>query len=75
MSRDAAYQSQIEDEYSELVMKVEFIYDILRNRMSHFETVADLETTREVNNYAKSLAEDTEELLDFLSEREFVSNT
>ena len=75
MSRDATYQSQIEDEYSELVMKVEFIYDILRNRMSHFETVADLETTREVNNYAKSLAEDTEELIDFLSEREFVSNT
>ena len=75
MSRDATYQSQIEDEYNELVMKVEFIYDILRNRMGHFETEADLEATREVNNYAKSLAEDTEELLDFLSEREFVRNT
>ena len=56
-------------------MKVEFIYDILRNRMSHFEAVADLETTREVNNYARSLAEDTEELIDFLKERKFVSNT
>jgi len=70
MSRDVAYQSQIEDEYSELVMKVEFIYDILRNRMSHFETVANLETTREVHNYARSLVEDTEELIDFLKERE-----
>ena len=70
MSRDVAYQSQIEDEYSELVMKVEFIYDILKNRMSHFKTVADLETTREVHNYARSLVEDTEELIDFLKERE-----
>jgi len=70
MSRDAAHQSQIEDEYNELVMKVEFIFDILKNRMGHFETEADLEATREVHNYARSLVEDTEELIDFLRERE-----
>ncbi len=75
MSRDAQYQSQIEDEYNELVMKVEFIYDILKHRMGNFGTIADLETTREVNNYAKSLAEDTQELIDFLKEKDFVSNT
>ena len=75
MSRDAAYQSQIEDEYSELVMKVEFIYDILRNRMGHFETEADLKATKEVHHYARRLVEDADELIDFLKEREFVSNT
>ena len=75
MSKDAQYQSQIEDEYNELVMKVEFIYDILKHRMGNFGTIADLETTREVNNYAKSLAEDTQELIDFLKEKDFVSNT
>lgn len=75
MSRQAQHQSQVEDEYNELVMKVEFIFDILRNRMSNFETVADLDAAREVNNYARSLAEDSRELIDFLLEREFVSNT
>ena len=75
MSRDVAYQTQVEDEYNELVMKVEFIFDILRHRMSNFETVADLDAAREVNNYARSLAEDSRELIDFLLEREFVSNT
>ncbi len=75
MSRDAAYQSQIEDEYNELVMNVEFIYDILRNRMGHFETEADLKATKEVHHYARRLVEDADELLDFLKEREFVSNT
>ena len=75
MSRDAAYQSQIEDEYDDLVMNIEFVFDILRNRMGHFETEADLDNVKEVNNYARSLAEDTEELITFLQEREFVSNT
>lgn len=75
MSRDAAYQSQIEDEYDDLVMNIEFVFDILRNRMSHFETNADIRNVKEVNNYARSLAEDTEELINFLQEREFVSNT
>ncbi len=75
MSRDVAYQTQVEDEYNELVMKVEFIFDILRNRMGNFETVADLDAAREVNNYARSLAEDSRELIDFLLERDFVSNT
>ncbi len=75
MSRDVAYQTQVEDEYNELVMKVEFIFDILRHRMSNFETVADLDAAREVNNYARSLAEDSRELIDFLLEKEFVSNT
>lgn len=75
MSRDAAYQSQIENEYDDLVMNIEFVFDILRNRMSHFETNADLDSVKEVNNYARSLAEDTEELINFLQERGFVSNT
>ena len=75
MSRDAAYQSQIEDEYDDLVMRVEFTYEILDNRMSHFETNADLDSVKEVNNYARSLVEDTKELINFLQEREFVSNT
>ena len=75
MSRDAAYQSQIEDEYDDLVMNIEFVFDILRNRMNNFETNADLDSVKEVNNYARSLAEDTEELINFLQERGFVSNT
>lgn len=75
MSRDAAYQSQIENEYDDLVMNIEFVFDILRNRMSHFETNADLDSVKEVNNYARSLVEDTEELINFLQERGFVSNT
>lgn len=75
MSRDVAYQTQVEDEYNELVMKVEFIFDILKHRMGNFETVADLDAAREVNNYARSLAEDSRELIDFLLERDFVSNT
>lgn len=75
MSRDAAYQSQIENEYDDLVMNIEFVFDILRNRMGHFETNADLDSVKEVNNYARSLVEDTEELINFLQERGFVSNT
>ena len=75
MSRDAAYQSQIENEYDDLVMKVEFTYEILDNRMADFETNADLDSVKEVNNYARSLVEDTEELINFLQERGFVSNT
>tara|TARA_R100001510_G_C7472392_1_gene88074 strand:- start:97 stop:324 length:228 start_codon:yes stop_codon:yes gene_type:complete len=75
MSRDAAYQSQIEDEYDDLVMNIEFVFDILRNRMGNFETNADLDSVKEVNDYARSLVEDTEELINFLQERGFVSNT
>ena len=75
MSRDAAYQSQIEDEHDDLVMRVEFTYEILDNRMTHFETLPDFQNAKEVYNYAKSLAEDAEELINFLQEREFVSNT
>lgn len=75
MSRDAQYQSQIEDEHDELVMKVEFTYEILDSRMKDFETLADFQNAKEVYNYAKSLAEDVEELLSFLQEKDFVSNT
>ncbi len=75
MSRDAAYQSQIENEYDDLVMRVEFTYEILDSRMKDFETLADFQNAKEVYNYAKSLAEDAEELINFLQEREFVSNT
>ena len=70
MSMDSANMSQIEDEFNDLVMQVEFIYEILRNRMSHFETLPDIDNTKEVLNYAKSLAEDTEELLEFLVSKE-----
>ena len=75
MSRDAQYQSQIEDEHDDLVMKVEFTYEILDNRMTHYETLADFQNAKEVYNYAKSLAEDVEKLLFFLQEKDFVSNT
>ena len=75
MSRDAQYQSQIEDQHDELVMKVEFTYEILDSRMKDFETLADFQNAKEVYNYAKSLAEDVEELLSFLQEKDFVSNT
>ncbi len=70
MSMDSANMSQIEDEFNDLVMQVEFIYEILRNRMSHFETLPDIDNAKEVLNYAKSLAEDTEELLEFLVSKE-----
>jgi len=69
MSIDSANMSQIEDEFNDLVMQVEFTYEILRNRMSHFETLPDIDNAKEVLNYAKSLAEDTEELLEFLVSR------
>ena len=69
MSIDSANMSQIEDEFNDLVMRVEFIYEILKNRMSHFETLPDIDNAKEVLNYAKSLAEDTEELLEFLVSR------
>lgn len=69
MSMDSVNMSQIEDEHNDLVMRVEFTYEILRNRMSHFETLPDFDNAKEVLNYAKSLAEDTEELLEFLVSR------
>ena len=69
MSMDSANMSQIEDEHNDLVMRVEFTYEILRNRMSHFETLPDIDNAKEVLNYARSLAEDTEELLEFLVSR------
>jgi hypothetical protein len=75
MSRDAAYQSQIEDEHDDLVMKIEFTYEVLANRMRHLEALPDFQNAKEVYNYAKSLAEDAEELLFFLHKKDFVSNT
>ena len=70
MSREAAHQSQIEDEHDDLVMNIEFIFDILRNRMSNFEADANISNVEEVNNYARSLVDDTQELIDFLKESE-----
>ena len=66
---DSANMSQIEDEFNDLVMQVEFTYEILDNRMNHFEILADIDNAKEVLNYARSLVEDTEELLEFLVSR------
>ena len=70
MSMDSANMSQVEDEFNDLVMRVEFTYEILDNRMTHFETLPDFQNAKEVLNYAKSLAEDTEQLLEFLASKE-----
>jgi len=67
---DSANMSQVEDEFNDLVMRVEFTYEILDNRMTHFETLPDFQNAKEVLNYAKSLAEDTEQLLEFLASKE-----
>jgi hypothetical protein len=56
-------------------MKIEFTYEVLANRMRHLEALPDFQNAKEVYNYAKSLAEDAEELLFFLHKKDFVSNT
>lgn len=69
MSRDAAYQSQIENEYDDLVLGINVMYEILKQRMGNFQDELNLINIIELKNCAENLADDAKELLDFLKER------
>ena len=65
---DLQKKREFEQYSSDYISQINGTYDILKHRMDRFKYEPDLENAKDIHNYALSLTQDIEELLDFIKE-------